>query len=244
MTIDPQSDPARLQSRSVDRARRRRLLHRDLDVRVVSRRADPSLARSRALAAATRPLSAREPARTCSAIPTRAASGRRASPRRRAVLSDLHRREALRPHDVSRGVSGASLRDFHNYLVTSPTIDGDWSDPVYLNSSGFDPSLFHDDDGRKYCVNMLWDHRPGKNRFAGIVAQEYSPPSATLVGERREDLRGHGDRLHRSAASLQAQRLLLSAHRRGRHRLGPRGDDGALADDRRALRAASRTRTS
>ena len=69
------------------------------------------------------------------------------------------------------GTSGASLRDFHNYLVTGPRIDGDWSDPVYLNSSGFDPSLFHDNDGRKYVVNMLWDHRPGQNRFAGIVLQ-------------------------------------------------------------------------
>ena len=59
------------------------------------------------------------------------------------------------------GASGASLRDFHNYLVTSPRIDGEWSDPVHLNSSGFDPSLFHDDDGRKYLLNMLWDHRPG-----------------------------------------------------------------------------------
>ena len=28
------------------------------------------------------------------------------------------------------GASGASLRDFHNYLVTSPRIDGEWSDPV------------------------------------------------------------------------------------------------------------------
>ena len=28
------------------------------------------------------------------------------------------------------GASGASMRDFHNYLVTSPRIDGDWSDPV------------------------------------------------------------------------------------------------------------------
>ena len=82
------------------------------------------------------------------------------------------------------GASGASLRDFHNYLVTSPTIDGEWSDPIYLNSSGFDPSLFHDDDGRKYVVNMLWDHRPGNNRFAGIVLQEYSPAARALVGER------------------------------------------------------------
>jgi xylan 1,4-beta-xylosidase len=82
------------------------------------------------------------------------------------------------------GAAGASLRDFHNYLVTAKTIDGDWSDPVYMNSSGFDPSLFHDDDGRKWFVNMLWDYRPGNNRFAGIVAQEYSPKDKKLIGER------------------------------------------------------------
>jgi xylan 1,4-beta-xylosidase len=83
------------------------------------------------------------------------------------------------------GASGASLRDFHNYLVTSPTIEGDWSDPIVMNSSGFDPSLFHDDDGRKYFVNMLWDHRPGHNRFAGIVLQEYSHAEKSLIGTRR-----------------------------------------------------------
>lgn len=83
------------------------------------------------------------------------------------------------------GASGASLRDFHNYLVTSSSIDGEWSDPVYLNSSGFDPSLFHDDDGRKYLLNMLWDHRPGRNRFAGIVLQEYSVKLQALIGERK-----------------------------------------------------------
>ncbi len=83
------------------------------------------------------------------------------------------------------GASGASLRDFHNYLVTCPTIDGEWSDAVYLNSSGFDPSLFHDTDGRKYLVNQLWDHRPGRNRFNGIVLQEYSHEQRKLIGERK-----------------------------------------------------------
>jgi xylan 1,4-beta-xylosidase len=83
------------------------------------------------------------------------------------------------------GAAGASLRDFHNYVVTSRTLEGDWSDPIYLNSSGFDPSLFHDDDGRKYLVNMLWDHRPGRNRFAGIVLQEYSAKEQKLVGRRQ-----------------------------------------------------------
>lgn len=88
------------------------------------------------------------------------------------------------------GASGSSMRDFHNYLVTSPTIEGDWSDPVYLNSSGFDPSLFHDDDGRKYLLNMLWDHRPGHNRFAGIVLQEYSLAERRLIGERVNIFKG------------------------------------------------------
>lgn len=88
------------------------------------------------------------------------------------------------------GASGASLRDFHNYMVTAETIDGDWSDPIYVNSSGFDPSLFHDDDGRKWFVNMLWDHRPGNNRFAGIVAQEYCPQRQALIGERVNIFKG------------------------------------------------------
>ena len=91
---------------------------------------------------------------------------------------------------TAAGASGASLRDFHNYLVTSVSIDGDWSDPVSLNSSGFDPSLFHDDDGRKYLLNMLWDHRPGQNRFAGIALQEYSPTERKLVGDRHNIFTG------------------------------------------------------
>jgi len=88
------------------------------------------------------------------------------------------------------GASGASLRDFHNYVVTCAEIDGEWSDPVYLNSSGFDPALFHDDDGRSYLLNMLWDHRPGQNRFAGIVLQEYSRAEQRLSGESRRIFSG------------------------------------------------------
>ncbi len=83
------------------------------------------------------------------------------------------------------GASGASLRDFHNYWVSCDRIDGEWSDPVHLNSSGFDPALFHDDDGRSWLLNMLWDHRPGRPRFAGIVAQEMDMRSGALLGQRR-----------------------------------------------------------
>ena len=80
--------------------------------------------------------------------------------------------------------------DAPNYLVTAPEITGPWSDPVYLNSSGFDPSLFHDDDGRKWLVNMLGDHRKGRNRFGGILLQEYSPAQKRLVGPIRNIFAG------------------------------------------------------
>ncbi|MEJ8629471.1 family 43 glycosylhydrolase [Sphingomonas sp. I4] len=64
-------------------------------------------------------------------------------------------------------------------------IDGEWSDAVHLNSSGFDPALFHDEDGRSWLLNMLWDHRPDRKRFAGIVIQEMDMTTGRLLGERR-----------------------------------------------------------
>src|SRR5476651_215095 len=50
-------------------------------------------------------------------------------------------------------------KDTPVYLITAENIQGPWSEPVHLSSTGFDPSLFHDDDGRKWLVNMAWDFR-------------------------------------------------------------------------------------
>ena len=83
-----------------------------------------------------------------------------------------------------------NFKDTHNYLTTSATIDGEWSTPVYLNSSGFDPSLYHAEDGRKWLTNMVWDHRPDRTSFAGIVLQEYSAEQRKLIGDRRFIFRG------------------------------------------------------
>jgi len=87
--------------------------------------------------------------------------------------------------DVKR-FDGA-FKDAHNYIVTCDTIDGDWSDPVYVTSSGFDPSLFHDDDGRKWFLNMRWNHRgtgtglnPAHDSFDGIELREWHPDHGLL----------------------------------------------------------------
>ena len=77
---------------------------------------------------------------------------------------------------------GRPFKDIGIYLTTARDIAGPWSEPVTLNSIGFDPSLFHDADGRKWLVNMIWDFRKGHYRFAGIVIQEYDPRQRKLVG--------------------------------------------------------------
>ncbi|WP_299483608.1 glycoside hydrolase family 43 protein [uncultured Roseibium sp.] len=82
-----------------------------------------------------------------------------------------------------------NFKDAHNYLVTSPLIEGPWSDPVHLSSHGFDPSLFHDDDGRKWYLVLQWNHisssvggKPRTSAFDGILLQEWSETEG-LIGE-------------------------------------------------------------
>lgn len=83
-----------------------------------------------------------------------------------------------------------NFKDAHNYIVTAERVDGDWSDAIYVNSSGFDPTLFHDDDGRKWFYNLRWNHRasslgesPRHSPFGGIVMQEYDAKQQVLLGE-------------------------------------------------------------
>ena len=75
------------------------------------------------------------------------------------------------------------FKDCHNFIMTAEKIEGPWSTPVYVNSSGFDPSLFHDEDGRKWFLNELWDYRMTTgNKSCGIVLQEYDAQKQALIG--------------------------------------------------------------
>lgn len=82
----------------------------------------------------------------------------------------------LRYHDglfylVTTNVSGGG-----NFLVTAEDPAGPWSEPIWLDEDGFDPSLFFDDDGRIYYARRGHD---------SIVQTEYDPAGRKLIGPPR-----------------------------------------------------------
>lgn len=72
--------------------------------------------------------------------------------------------------------------DVDNFLITSKDIRGPWSMPVYLHSAGFDASLFHDDDGRKYIVSLDWETRENYEKPGAICLVEYDPGRQEIIG--------------------------------------------------------------
>lgn len=79
-------------------------------------------------------------------------------------------------------VNGA-FKDCANYLVTADDIRGLWSEPIRVNGVGFDASLFHDDDGRKYLVQQTWDFREYHHAFNGITLTEFDTATMQLKPE-------------------------------------------------------------
>ena len=71
-------------------------------------------------------------------------------------------------------ITEGAFKDMTNYLTTSTDILGPWSDPIRINGVGFDSSLFHDDDGKKYLVQQTWDHREYNHPFDGITLTEFN----------------------------------------------------------------------
>lgn len=83
------------------------------------------------------------------------------------------------------------FKDAHNYIITARSIEGPWTEPVYMNSIGFDTSLFHDDDGKKYFINAEWDFRlPDEDTFSGILVTEVDPVTLEFIGETRKIFTG------------------------------------------------------
>lgn len=71
--------------------------------------------------------------------------------------------------------------DINNYLITSKSICGSWSEPVYLHSAGFDASIYHGDDGRKWIVSLEWETRENKTKPGEICIAEYLPSEKRIA---------------------------------------------------------------
>ena len=84
--------------------------------------------------------------------------------------------------------------DIDNFLITAPDLRGPWSRPVYLHSVGFDASILHDDDGRKYVVSLEWETRQDYEKPGAICVVEYDAATRKIIGYPRRVWRGGTDR--------------------------------------------------
>ena len=72
-----------------------------------------------------------------------------------------------------------------NFLVTAKNIEGPWSEPIKLKFGGFDPSLFHDESGRKFITYRQWGPRHHSNPHNNIIIQEYFHNEQRLSTDRK-----------------------------------------------------------
>ncbi|HOP97113.1 MAG TPA: glycoside hydrolase family 43 protein [Verrucomicrobiota bacterium] len=73
-----------------------------------------------------------------------------------------------------------------NFYVTATNAAGPWSDPVWLDREGIDPSLFFDDDGKVYYTRQVG----GERGYSG--QQLLNLEMGRLEGELKELWRGTG----------------------------------------------------
>ena len=74
------------------------------------------------------------------------------------------------------------------FVVTAPHPAGPWSDPVFFDQPGIDPSLFFDDDGRVYLTsNEAFSDLP-----VGIYQAEVDVKTGALLTENRLIWEGTG----------------------------------------------------
>ena len=81
-----------------------------------------------------------------------------------------------------------------NYLITAKNIEGPWSEPVYLQSNGFDASIFFDDDGKKYVLSLEWETRQGYYRPGEICMAEYDDVNKKITSYPKRIWRGSSGR--------------------------------------------------
>lgn len=75
-------------------------------------------------------------------------------------------------------------REFNadTYAMWSEDIAGQWSEPIYLSSIGFDPALYHE-DGRHYLSLLEWETRTGYQKPGHLVLAEADLANGSIKGK-------------------------------------------------------------
>ena len=93
---------------------------------------------------------------------------------------------AIEWHDGRFYILNTCIECRGNFLVTAERPEGPWSDPVWLDFEGIDPSLFVDEDGTAWIVN---NGAPvGEPRYEGhrsIWIQQFDLEKRQLFGPRK-----------------------------------------------------------
>lgn len=69
-----------------------------------------------------------------------------------------------------------------NFLMTATDPAGPWSEPVWLDAGGIDPSIFFDDDGRIWVHGTRLAAEPQWHDQTEVWLRELDPATKTLVG--------------------------------------------------------------
>ncbi|ADU12329.1 glycoside hydrolase family 43 protein [Asticcacaulis excentricus] len=81
-----------------------------------------------------------------------------------------------------------------NFVITAKDPKGPWSDPVWFDFEGIDPSIFWDTDGKAYIVNNgAPNETPRYDGHRAIWVQEFDYKALKLVGERTQIVNGGVD---------------------------------------------------
>jgi xylan 1,4-beta-xylosidase len=81
-----------------------------------------------------------------------------------------------------------------NFVVTAKDPAGPWSDPVWLNFEGIDPSLFFDADGRAWMLNNgAPEGKPLYDGHRAIWIQEFDYKAMKMTGPRKLIVNGGVD---------------------------------------------------
>lgn len=84
----------------------------------------------------------------------------------------------LRSHNGRFYMTTTNVTHGGNFIVTSDDILGEWSEPVWVDQEGIDPSLLFDDDGKVYYCTAVFE--PERE---GIYLSEINPDTGEKLTE-------------------------------------------------------------